>query len=69
MSDASLKLHFKRLTADYWVANPDGTADERLGEPVYVIRTTLALLRDHPQTPWRFSRLCEACIWDEAGVP
>jgi hypothetical protein len=48
-----MRLIFRRLTADYWVANPDGSATERLGEEIYVVRTTPALVRDSPQAPWR----------------
>lgn len=48
-----MRLIFRRLAADYWVANEDGSATERLGEPVYVVRTTPVLLRDSPNAPWR----------------
>jgi hypothetical protein len=46
-------LHFRRLHTGYWIANADGSTEDRLGEPSYVVRTTPALLTQHASEPWR----------------
>lgn len=64
-------LTFVRLHRGYYIANPDGSTEERLGEPIYVIRTTPALERDCPDTPYRAETpdgliMVSGCTYDEA---